>query len=230
MEAERRELSQAEFARDMGVSRAAVSQWKAKDILRDDAFTKPGKTGRVVYHIAVEQVRRNRDVGQSLGNGIGTRTAIYAAGKPRTPTEIAGNLSLPAARSALPRVEAMPQPQALPELDTIEDKLKRAKLEEQLRRNRIQAADEALRRGTLMDAGDAREQMARIAGMMLQIFEGALPDLAASVAARFGVPQRDVLHLLRSDFKKVRASAASKERARATHTDPAAKAEVDLEE
>ena len=66
-----------------------------------------------------------------------------------------------------------------------------------------------------MDADDARERMTRIAGMMLQIFEGALPDFAAAMAAQFDVPQRDVLHLLRAEFKKVRKTAAMKERARA---------------
>jgi hypothetical protein len=85
MEAAQRELSQAEFAREMGVSRAAVSQWKTKDILRDDAFTKPGKKGKVIFHIAVEQVRVNRDLGQSLGNGIGTRTAAPDGAAPASP-------------------------------------------------------------------------------------------------------------------------------------------------
>lgn len=71
MEAAQRELSQAEFAREMGVSRAAVSQWKTKDILRDDAFTKPGKKGKVIFHIAVEQVRVNRDLADSVRSQMG---------------------------------------------------------------------------------------------------------------------------------------------------------------
>ena len=226
METAQRELSQAEFARELGVSRAAVSQWKSKDILRDDAFTKPGKSGKIIYPVAVEQVRRNRDIGQSLGNGIATRTTAGGAAEPRhtaalPPEPVSSqqpDLPMPETASADPMATEIPASStssSASKVDTVEDQLKRAKLEEQLRRNRLQASEEALRQGKLMDAGAAREQMTRIAGMMMQIFEGALPDFSAAVAAQFDVPQRDVLHLLRSEFKKVRKTAAMKERARA---------------
>jgi len=206
--------TQADFARHMGVSRAAVSQWKSRDILRDDAFTEPGKKGKVVVSVAVEQVRRNRDIGQALGNGIETRTSTDAEPLADVPAEDV--------QPDLPMDEATPvhpEPTAAapvkPKADTVEDQLKRAKLEQQLRTNRIQASEEALRQGMLVAADDAREQMARVASMMLQIFEGSLPDLGAAISAQFDIPQRDVLHLLRAEFKKVRATAAMKERARA---------------
>ncbi len=236
MQPAHQEMSQADFARAMGVSRAAVSQWKSKDILRDDAFTKPGKSGKVIYSVAVEQVRRNRDIGQSLGNGIATRTTVDDAAQVQPAAEPA-----PVQQPGLPMAEAAPVEQtaseapaasstpAAPKPDTVEDQLKRAKLEEQLRRNRIQAADEALRQGMLMSADDAREQMARIAGMMLQIFEGALPDFAAAMAAQFDIPQRDVLHLLRAEFKKVRKTAAMKERARADEVEKDVATSVELD-
>lgn len=235
MEAAHQEMSQAEFAREMGVSRAAVSQWKSKDILRADAFTKPGKKGKVIFHVAVDQVRRNRDVGQSLGNGIATRTT--AGDAPQAPDDIPQPEPAPVAQPILPMqdaapVEPMPVASAepvAPKPDTVEDQLKRAKLEEQLRRNRIQASDEALRQGMLMSADDARDQMARVAGMMLQIFEGALPDFSAAMAAKFDVPQRDVLHLLRAEFKKVRKTAAMKERARADETEKDVTTSVELD-
>lgn len=198
----------------MGVSRAAVSQWKSRDILRDDAFTEPGKKGKVVVSVAVEQVRRNRDIGQALGNGIATRTSdgdgpenVDAVGTVQPDLPVSGSEPV----SADP-ISAAP---AKPKADTVEEQLKRAKLEQQLRTNRIQASEEALRQGMLLSADDAREQMTRVASMMLQIFEGSLPDLGAAIAAHFDLPQRDVLHLLRAEFKKVRATAAMKERARA---------------
>lgn len=240
MQPAHQEMSQADFARYMKVSRAAVSQWKSKDILRDDAFTKPGKSGLVILPVAVEQVRRNRDIGQSLGNGIATRTTVdEPAVPPPAPVQVpepeqVRQPSLPM-REAIPveqpaqdAAAVAPQPVA-PKFDTVEDQLKRAKLEEQLRRNRIQAAEEAMRQGMLMSADDAREQMARIAGMMLQIFEGALPDFAAAMAAQFGVPQRDVLHLLRSEFVKVRKTAAMKERARADGAEKDVTTSVELD-
>ncbi len=240
MQPAHQEMSQADFARAMGVSRAAVSQWKSKDILRDDAFTKPGKSGKIIYRVAVEQVRRNRDIGQSLGNGIATRTTVddapqvQPAAAPDPAPATVQQPSLPMVEAArveqtAPEAPAASSTPAAPKPDTVEDQLKRAKLEEQLRRNRIQAADEALRQGMLMSANDAREQMTRIAGMMLQIFEGALPDFAAAMAAQFDVPQRDVLHLLRSEFKKVRKTAAMKERARADEVEKDVATSVELD-
>ncbi len=206
--------TQADFARHMGVSRAAVSQWKSRDILRDDAFTQPGKKGKVVVSVAVEQVRRNRDIGQSLGNGIETRTSTDAEPSADQPAEEV-QPDLPMDDEAPVQAQPTAVPPAKPKVDTVEDQIKRAKLEQQLRTNRIQASEEALRQGMLVAADDAREQMTRVASMMLQIFEGSLPDLGAAISAQFDIPQRDVLHLLRSEFKKVRATAAMKERARA---------------
>ena len=209
--------TQADFARHMGVSRAAVSQWKSRDILRDDAFTQPGKKGKVVVSVAVEQVRRNRDIGQALGNGIETRTSTDAEPTADPADQPAEEVQpdLPMADAAPVQAQPTAVPPAKPKADTVEDQLKRAKLEQQLRTNRIQASEEALRQGMLVAADDAREQMTRVASMMLQIFEGSLPDLGAAISAQFDIPQRDVLHLLRSEFKKVRATAAMKERARA---------------
>jgi len=206
--------TQADFARHMGVSRAAVSQWKSRDILRDDAFTQPGKKGKVVVSVAVEQVRRNRDIGQALGNGIETRTSTDAEPSADQPAEEV-QPDLPMDDEAPVQAQPTAVPPAKPKVDTVEDQIKRAKLEQQLRTNRIQASEEALRQGMLVAADDAREQMTRVASMMLQIFEGSLPDLGAAISAQFDIPQRDVLHLLRSEFKKVRATAAMKERARA---------------
>lgn len=219
--------TQADFARYMGVSRAAVSQWKSRDILRDDAFTQPGKKGKVIFSVAVEQVRRNRDIGQALGNGIETRTSTDAP-----PAAVPTDAARPEVQPDLPGSEVAPPAGSVvkPSVDTtVEGQLKQAKLEQQLRTNRIQASEEALRQGMLVAADDAREQMTRVATMMLQIFEGALPDLGAAISAQFDIPQRDVLHLLRAEFKKVRATAAMKERARADAANKNEVAAIELE-
>jgi len=223
--------TQADFARHMGVSRAAVSQWKSRDILRDDAFTQPGKKGKVVVSVAVEQVRRNRDIGQALGNGIETRTSTDAAPAAEPLAEIPVEEVQPAIlvdNAAPVQIEPTAAAPVKPKVDTVEDQLKRAKLEQQLRTNRIQASEEALRQGMLVAADDAREQMARVASMMLQIFEGSLPEISKSIAAQFDVSQRDVLHLLRAEFKKVRASASSKEKARTAAVALEVNAEIEL--
>ena len=182
-EQEYRLVSQAEFAREMDVSRAAVSQWKSNDILRDDAFTKPGKKGKLKFEIAIDQVRRNRDLGQSLGNGIATRTTVDQPAQPTSPRPAAPApepaplaaeqpdlLSAPQPQPVAPEPQPAPAESQISKPDTVEDQLKRARLEAQLRTNRISAAEEAEKQGLLMESEDAREQMMRIAGMMMQIF------------------------------------------------------------
>ena len=43
---------------------------------------------------------------------------------------------------------------------------------------------------------------------MITGVEGGLSEIASAFAARFKVPQRDALHLLRGEFRKVRATMA----------------------
>lgn len=225
-------MTQADFARHMGVSRAAVSQWKKRNILRDDAFCLPGKKGKVVVAIAVDQARQNRDIGQALGNGIETRTssdAVFGAAVPAETVPLDVQPELLGTEAGQAQVE---QPAAMPEQpkgNSVEDQLKRAKLEQQLRTNRIQASDEALRQGLLMSSDDAREQMTRVASMMMQIFEGSLKDLAAAIASQFDIPQRDVLHLLKNEFRNVRQTATQKERSRIASLEKETTASVELD-
>lgn len=225
MQSDQQHLSQAKFADHMGVTRAAVSQWKAKDILRDDAFTLPGKKGKLIVAVAVDQVRRNRNIGQSLGNGIETRTSTDAAPQQHDGANEVAPI-LPVSDASEPPTIAPPEPKR----DTVEDQLKRARLEEQHRKNRMGAAEEARQQGKLMSSEDAREQMARVAVMMLQIFEGSLTDFAASIASQFSVPQRDVLHLLKNEFRQVRQSATQKERARLASLERNVTTAVELDE
>lgn len=221
------EVSQAEFARRMGVSRAAVSQWKSSGILGDDAFTKPGKKGKLHFGIAAEHVRKNRDLGQSLGNGLGTKVPSAPQPQPQPQPQ---PVQTPAASSDPEPGPAQDLPEAVPlrspEAD-VKDKIAAARLEAQLRTNRMEAAKEAFQADTLMSSDDAREQMGRIAGTLLQIFEGALPDFAADLAEHFGIPQRDALHVLRAQYIKVRATAAQKEAQRLAGLNAGTSIEVD---
>ena len=235
-ETERVELSQAEFARRLNVSRAAVSQWKSNDILKENAFTKPGKKGKLIFDIAVEQVRKNRDIGQSLGNGIGTRTSGGEEAAPVAETPPVSEPALPIESIPAPAVgqPSQPEPTASavdapvpPQRETVEDQIKKARLEAQLRTNRMQAAEEALQQGRLIATDDARQQMTRLAGLMLQIFEGSLTDIAAAMASKFDLPQRDVLHLLRAEFRKVRETATKKEKATAQGIEKEVEASLD---
>lgn len=215
--------TQADFARMMNVSRAAVSQWKSNGILTDAAFSEPNKKGKLVVSVATEDVRRNRDIGQSLGNGMATGAGAsaepVAPAPDLVPDAVAPDRVAPQPDQIGDAVHQKPVAQDIPRTPTPQDLLIEARLEKQLRENRLQAADEAVRAGLLMSSDDAREQMARIAGMMLQIFEGSLTDFSDVIARKFDVSQRDVLHLLKSEFRNVRSRAADKERARLADTE-----------
>ena len=236
MQAAQAEMTKADFARHMNVSRAAVSQWISKGIIKPDALAGEGRKAKIIVAVAVEHVRQNRDIGQSLGNGIETRTSAEAqaeqlplAQREPEPEPLQTQAELTPAHSVDVVPEQLPESSSPPHKDSVEDQLKRAKLQAQQFQNRRLAEDEALRRGILMSSDDAREQMTRIAGMMMQIFEGALPEIATAIAGKFQVPHRDVLHLIRTEFTKVRKTAAMKEQARAVEARKEATVEAELE-
>lgn len=92
--------------------------------------------------------------------------------------------------------------------DQIDELLKQARLEALERRNRVEAEQEARSQGRLTDTASARREMGRVAEQMLRVFEGALPIFATAVHSRFQIEQREVLLLLREEFRSVRANAA----------------------
>ena len=60
--------------------------------------------------------------------------------------------------------------------------------------------------------------MAGLVSQTLQAFEGGLADMATSIGERFEIPQRDVLHLLKGEFRKVCAAAAERARKKLRET------------
>ncbi|WP_409188430.1 hypothetical protein [Bradyrhizobium sp. RDM4] len=69
--------------------------------------------------------------------------------------------------------------------------------------------------------------MLKIAGRTMTIIDGALPEIASALAAKFSLPQRDVLHLLRGEFRQVRERAASSLRSAAADLPPVIEADSD---
>lgn len=164
-----------------------------------------GRLAKINLAIARERLRRHLDVGQILGNGIDTRLAKPA---------ISG-------RSSKPKSGAFAQPPESflssggPNLEPVEDQLKRERLFQVQIRSRKAAEDEQARKGRFTDTEEVRAANMRIAGEMIQTFEGALPTMVAAVASRFEVPVREFLHLLRTEFTNIRAKAAEQLREKA---------------
>lgn len=181
-------VSKGQFAKLANVSPGRVSQWISEGKIAGEALVGEGRSAQIRVAPAMAQLRSKIDIGQRFGNGIDT------------------NLS------AAPAPAASSPPS--PPVDPVEDRIKRERLREIEFRNRDSAEKELARRGTYTRTRDAAEQMAGIVAAMLNVFEGAMPDLATAVAARFQIPQRDVLHLLRGEVRTIRerASLAARKR------------------
>lgn len=189
-------VSKSRFAQLAHVSPARVSQWVADHKITGDALVGAGRSAQIRVSVACAQLKRSLDINQRLGNGVTTRLDIGVVDAPSSQP------SPPGAAAA-----STPFPPAAP-FDPIEDRLKREKLEQIQRANRRSAREEAEKIGRLTDSDQARRETARAVAQCIAIFEGAIPQIATALAERFQSPQRDIVHVLRREFRQARESAA----------------------
>ena len=103
-------------------------------------------------------------------------------------------------------------PAGTPTSDLEMDRARRAKADA----DRAEHDAETARRRLAIDEGqyvlaqEASAQMAMTTAETLNLISGALPNLAAALAEKFQLSQKDVLRLLRDEFRDVCARAASK--------------------
>jgi len=189
-------LPKKDFAELIGVSPGRVSQYISEGKLSGTALDGEGRRARVRVQTALAQLRMKLDAGQMMGNGLDTRLKAPAA-----PDHPAG--------SELPlRSWQAPEEQG----PSVEDQLKQEKLLQARIMSRKAAEEEEKRKGRFTETTAVKAEMVRLAAGLLDTFEGALPDLANAIAARFEVPARDVLHLMRAEFRSVRTTAAARAR------------------
>ena len=186
--------SKADFARRLGVSAGRVSQYISEGKLTAEAFEGEGPKAKVRVGVAMEQLNRRLDVAQRLGNGQRTRIDVTAFAPPA-----------PAAARA-PAPEPVTQD---PSFVSLADRIQQEKLRELELRNREAAKKELANRGEYVRASDVGVGYARLASGMMNVFEGSLADLAQALAAKFEIPKRDVLHLLRAEFRRIRENGAN---------------------
>jgi len=203
-----RTLTKGAFALEIGVSAGRVSQMIAEGKIGPDALAGEGRNAKVRVDRAKRQIAARRDPGQALGNGLGTRVDT-----PQGATAAGPTLPDPMSTASPVGMTDAGQPSAPSE--SFDAQYKREKLAQIQRQNRKAAEEEAERRGRFMESEAARTQMARISGSLLSSFEGSLQGFATAVASRFSVPQRDVLHLLRAEFRGFREAEARRHRAQA---------------
>ncbi|MBG6205396.1 hypothetical protein IWQ49_000040 [Labrenzia sp. EL_126] len=187
-------LSKGAFAKLINVSPGRVSQYISEGKLSGPALEGEGRNAKVRVAEARAQLNQKLDIGQRMGNGLDTLL----------------NETRPAAQTtpAAPAPAASPLPGDPDYVPTIEDQLKQEKLLQAKIASRKAFEDENARRGRFTETELVQAEMVRLASKLLQTFEGALPDLANAVAAQSKIPSRDVLHVLRKEFRNVRKRAA----------------------
>ncbi len=72
-------------------------------------------------------------------------------------------------------------------------------------------AEAAANSGRFVEADAMRAEVGRIAGRLIAMVDGALPEFAGTVAAATGSAERDVLHALRGAWRAVRVRLAGVE-------------------
>lgn len=197
-------VSKSEFATLINVSAGRVSQFIASGQISQAAIVGTGQRAKIDLERAKADLRMTLDVSQRLGNGIDTN---LNPGPAESPVAGAGAVAEHQSGPA-----TLPQP-ILP--SGIDYDIKQQKLEQLRRANRNGAVADAQNSGRLMETDQGRAEMARIAASMLLVFEGGLTDFASAIASEFKLPHRDVLHLLRSEFRKVREKAKRQAKAEA---------------
>jgi hypothetical protein len=190
-------VGKSEFAALRGVSPGRVSQWLAEGKIKPDALVGEGRSAKINVEIATRHLKESLDPSQRFGlNGISTKLDLLE--------EPPADQTPPAARAAA-AAPARSEPLEL----SVEEQIKREKLRQaQLATARAEEQDR-LSRGVYIIAADARDDALRAAAQLVASFDGAVPDLAAAIAAKWQLPARDVTHLLRAEFRKIRARVAA---------------------
>lgn len=176
------EMSKGDFAAHIGVTPGRVSQMITSGMIGADALVGAGRYARIKVEMAVAQIRGRRDVGQALGNGLGTRLSD-------TPTQQAD-------------AKLLPRDPDTTELIALE------RLASERRRNRLAEIEEAERMGRLVPAEDMQREVGKVAQRLVNTFTGMVPDIANAIAAEYSLPARDLVHLIRRVMNEKRADAA----------------------
>lgn len=174
------------FSSLIGVTPARVSQFLREKKLTGDALVGEGRHARIRVSVATEQLRRNLNVNQRLG----------ANGR--------AQLDFPDASPFAP----VPSPTAPA---SIEDDIRRQRLEQLALANERSREDKAARAGLYVKAADVRQELGRLAASMISTFDGALGQFATAIAARSNMSARDALHVLRTESRAIRERASQAE-------------------
>lgn len=186
-------VSKSEFAALINVSAGRVSQFIAAGQISPSAIVGSGQRAKINVQQAKADLRLTLDVAQRLGNGSETRLD-------------ADDISVPSAAIA----SAVKETQS-----GVDYEIKQQKLEQLRRANRNAAIADAASDGFFTETAAARAELSKAAASMMMSFEAALNEFATALSAEYKMPARDVLHLLRREFQRIREKEAKKNAAAA---------------
>lgn len=179
-------ISKKDFADEVGVTPGRVSQWISAGQIHGEALVGSGRKARIRTDVAKEQLRKKLDV---------THRARASA-----KAQLADNVTFrQTAEQPTSRL-------ARSVISDVEQQIQAQRLEGFRRDNRRKAEEEAARSGRYSLTAAVEKEMGRLAARLIGFFESWLGELSSKVAAKFGLAQRDVLHLLRTEFRVFRAS------------------------
>ena len=181
------------FAEIINVSPGRVSQYISEGKLFGPALVGEGRAAKIRVSVARAQLQRRLDIAQRMTNGAAT---LLDGPSPSTspPPEALGE----APPVAVPQVE-IPR-------NTLDEQYKAERLAKIQAENRRIKRDELADRGVYTRSDDARDATKRAVGAVVTGVEGGLTQIAQAIAAKFEVPQRDVIHLLKQEWRGIRAS------------------------
>jgi hypothetical protein len=159
-----------------------------------------------VSRVRVSQYLAERKISGDALVGTGRKAKIRVA---VAMAQLKRNLDVSQSLGANGKVKA--NAAADPEADTIEDGIKRARLEQLELANEQARALREVQAGRYARSDDVRQELGRVAGRMLGLFEGSLGEFATAVAAKSDLSGRDALHILRTAFRGIRERVANTE-------------------
>ena len=188
----RRVMRKSEFAQLVGVTPGRVSQWISEGKITPDALDGSGYGSRIIVALALEQLKVRLHSGQRQGNGASTRLVAPPEPIPPQPTE--------------PPDTPVWRPT---ESDDLDLRIKRERVWREEAQNRRLAEEEKLRAGLYVLTADHQAAVARVLRQTLTLLEADIPETANAIAAKFEIPQRDVLLMLRNRFNEARGRVAA---------------------
>lgn len=192
------------FAADLGVTPGRLSQYLAAGQIHGSAIVGTGHRARIDVDVAKGQLRRNLDCSQSTGQNARAKVNGQKPCKDGREAEAAATIPVDVAGDSPAPPDAFE--------DTLEDRIKVARLA-QLNLSNQKASDAArARSGVYMETASARQEIGRVSIKFIGLFEAALPEFADALSVKVQLPSREILDAMRETWRRIRVREASRER------------------